>query len=58
MYMYKRYRQSDAVWFDSDWPWGMQRGQGVRADGCFVILRRGLHEVGERNMVWFELETN
>lgn len=36
----------------------MQRGQGVRADECFVILRRGLHEVGERNMVWFELETN
>lgn len=31
--------ERDAVWFDSDWlGWGVQRGQGVRADECFVIL--------------------
>lgn len=33
---------------------GMQRGQGVRADECFVILRRGLCEEGARcgGVVW------
>lgn len=31
----------------------MQRGQGVRADECFVILRRG-----KGSAVWFELVTN
>lgn len=25
---------------------GLQGGQGVRADECFVILRRGLYEGG------------
>lgn len=31
--------ERDAVWYDSDWlGWGVQRGQGVRADECFVIL--------------------
>lgn len=32
----------------------MQRGQGVRADECLVILQRGLR--GRDGVVWFELD--
>lgn len=39
MYMYKRYRQSDAVWFDSDWAEGGGRGcREVRESGLMNVL--------------------
>lgn len=38
MYVYKRHRQRDAVWFDSDWPGGT-RWREVRESGLMNVLR-------------------
>lgn len=50
MYEYKSYRQSDAVWFDSDWLGaGAAERSGVLQEGlCVYVCVRG-------TTVWFEL---
>lgn len=44
MYMYKSYRQRDAVWFDADWLWGWW-WWWRRAGGCREVRESGLMNV-------------